>query len=89
MKTSTAAGAGLFVAPYVSNAKVPKQKSEKENVNIAFIGVGGRGRTHLKRVAITEGVNITAICDIDPLVISKSQKILRETGHPEAVVYSD
>jgi predicted dehydrogenase len=89
LKTATAAGAGLIVVPQISKAGVSKQKKKAGEVNIAFIGCGGRGRGHLKRAAQTEGVKITAFCDIDPEAIPKAQKILTETGHPEAEVYSN
>jgi hypothetical protein len=56
LKTATAAGAGLIMAPQISKAGVSKQKKKDGEVNIAFIGVGGRGRGHLHRAANTEGV---------------------------------
>lgn len=88
LKTTTAAGAGLFAAPYIAKAGLSK-KSKNGEVNIAFIGVGGRGRGHLKRAASTEGVKVTAFCDIDPEAVEKTQKILSDLGKPEAAVYSD
>ncbi len=89
LKTATAAGAGLIVAPQISKAGVSKQKKKDGEVNIAFIGCGGRGRGHLYRAAKTEGVTISAFCDIDPEAIPKAQKILTDNGHPEAEVYSN
>lgn len=88
LKTVGAAGAGIIVAPHIAKAGTISKKNPGE-VNIAFIGVGGRGRGHLKRAAITEGVKITAFCDIDPDAVEKTQKLLRELGKPEAAVYSD
>jgi len=89
IKTATAVGAGIIAAPNISNAGLTKSKQNKEEVNIAFIGVGGRGRGHVKRTAMTEGVQITAICDIDPDAIKKTQKLLKDQRKPEAEVYSD
>lgn len=89
IKTAAAVGAGMVITPHISASGVSAIKSIKDKVNIAFIGVGGRGRGHLKRAAITEGVNITAICDIDLDAIGKTQKVLKAQGHKEAVVYSD
>ncbi len=88
LKTFSAAGAGLVVAPHIAKAGSLSKKKEGE-VNIAFIGVGGRGRSHVRRSILTEGVKITAICDIDPEAISKTQKMLRDAGMPEAAVYSN
>ncbi|MBT6834906.1 MAG: Gfo/Idh/MocA family oxidoreductase, partial [Bacteroidetes bacterium] len=89
LKTATAAGAGMMIAPQISKASDSKQKQINGEVNIAFIGCGGRGRGHLKRAAMTEGVKITAFCDIDPEAVEKTQQVLKDQGHPEAEVYSD
>ena len=89
LKTATAAGAGLIVAPQISKAGVSKHKKKDGEVNIAFIGCGGRGRGHLYRAANTKDVKITAFCDIDPEAIPKAQKILTDNGHPKAEVYSN
>ena len=89
LKTASAAGAAAFLAPKISNATISEMKQNKSEVNIAFIGCGGRGRGHLKRAAMTEGVKITAFCDIDPEAVKKTQEVLKEQGHPEAEVYSD
>ena len=91
IKTAALAGAGLAVAPKIISAKPKiKFKRSKPNgkLNIAFIGVGGRGRSHLSNVANYKDVNITAICDIDPQAISESQKILRDFSRKEAAVYT-
>lgn len=89
LKTATAVGAGIIIAPQISKANASKQKQNKDEVNIAFIGLGGRGRGHLKRTAMTEGVKITAICDIDPEAVKKAQELLKKQGQPKAKVYSD
>ena len=89
LKTATAVGAAAFVAPQISSATISEMKQNKSEVNIAFIGCGGRGRGHLKRAAMTEGVKITAFCDINPEAVKRTQKVLKEQGHPEAEVYSD
>lgn len=89
LKTAGAAGAGIIVAPQISKAGVSKSKQKKDEVRIGFIGVGGRGRGHVKRSAMTAGVSIPAICDIDPEAIKRTQKLLKDEGFPEAEVYSD
>jgi len=90
LKKATMAGAGLAIAPQITNAKIKKEKKKKAGpVNIAFIGLGDRGYGHVLRTAKTEGVNITAICDINPEVVARTQKILTNHGKPEAAAYSD
>lgn len=73
LRTVSAVGAGIIVAPSISKASNSSKKKDGK-VNIAFIGVGGRGRGHVKRAAITEGVKITAFCDIDPEAVTKNPK---------------
>lgn len=91
IKTAAAAGAGIALAPNLISAspKVRFQRSKPNGkLNIAFIGVGGRGRSHLKNVANYDDVEITAICDVDPEAIPKAQKILRDHSRKEATVYT-
>lgn len=91
IKKITTAGAAMAIAPNIiaSNEKIRFQRSKPSgNLNIAFIGVGGRGRGHLRNVAKYKDINITAICDVDPKAISKSQEILRDHSRKEATVYT-
>ena len=91
IKTATVAGVGIGLTPNLISAKSNlKFKRSKPNgkLNIAFIGVGGRGRSHLKNVSYYEDVEITAICDVDPEAITKTQKILRDQSRKEATVYT-
>jgi len=49
---------------WVSRGGQAKELSPHEKLNLAVIGVGGRGRTNLDAVA-REGENIVALCDVD------------------------
>ena len=86
LKTSIIAGAGFSAMPGIVLGKATKKMSSK--VNIAFIGLGGRGIGHLIRAAKTENVEISAICDIDVARIEVAQKRLLEYGYPKATAYS-
>ena len=57
IKTSTIAGLGLAVTPMMSFGKAMKE----EKVRIGFIGVGGRGRSHLWNILNREDVIHAAI----------------------------
>ncbi len=89
LKTATAAGVGMIAAPQISKAGISNLSQNKSEVNIAFIGVGNRGRSHLKRTAATEGVKISAICDIDPEAVNLTKNLLKDSGLPEAELYTD
>jgi predicted dehydrogenase len=62
-------------------------KQEQKKVRIGFIGVGLRGRDHVRNTLLFPDVEINAICDIDPDAINQTQKMLREAGRKEAAVY--
>ena len=52
-----------------------------------MIGVGGRGRNHLRNLLQRDDVLVPAICDIDPEAIEKSQSMIRQAGQTPAAVY--
>ena len=92
LKTAAIAGLGLAVSPNLikSQDKIKFKRSKPSGkVNIAFIGVGGRGRSHVGLVSQRQDVEITAICDVDPEAIDKTQKLLRENNRKEAAVYTN
>lgn len=67
LKTSTAATAGLLLAPSgVWSA------TAKEKLNIALIGVGGRGKGFIKKIDQLNQ-NLVAICDADELRMQKAE----------------
>ncbi len=94
LKKITVAGAGMALAPNLISANETKEaigfKKKKNNgrINIAFIGVGGRGRGHVSLVSKYKNIDITAICDVDPKAIKATQKILRDHSRKEATVYT-
>ncbi len=59
----------------------PGQKAPSEKLNIAGIGVGGMGRSNLKKC---EAENIVALCDVDQGYAAKTFK-----DYPKAKVYRD
>ena len=62
IKSSAAAGAGFIIVPrHVLGG--PGYISPSDKLNIAMVGVGGRGRSHVKALKDTE--NIVAMCDVD------------------------
>ena len=59
-----------------------------ETVRVAFIGVGSRGTSAVRRYTFLEGVKIVALCDIVPEQLEKAQQLLQERGLPPAETYS-
>lgn len=96
--TGAAAGVGASAINRVASAftaqDVPAGKparfvrQPREKARIAFIGTGLRGQEHLRLTSMREDTIVPAICDIDPNAIAIAQKILRDSGRPEAEVYT-
>ncbi|OJV38068.1 MAG: acetylgalactosaminidase [Bacteroidales bacterium 36-12] len=79
--------------------EVPERPIEQENVlqlrcdpiptvRVAFIGLGMRGNEAVRRFMYLEGVEVTAICDINVNFIEKTQKLLAENGKPAALEFT-
>jgi len=60
-----------------------------ETVRVAFIGVGSRGTGAVRRYTFLEGVEIVALCDLEPKQLENAQLLLKEKGLPPADTYSD
>ena len=58
-----------------------------DTVRIAFVGVGGRGTSAVRRYTHLEGVKIVAFCDLDQERLDICQDILTQAGLPAADNY--
>ena len=76
------AAAFTIVPSHVLGAGGATPPSEK--LNIAFVGVGGRGGANLKETSDEEGVNVVALCDVD-----KDRLAQAATKFPDAKQYQD
>ena len=81
IKCSSIASLGLAMSPSLSVA-------QNDKVNIGFIGVGGRGRSHLRNLLLRKDINVSAICDIDPEANDKALKMISDAGYKKPTVYS-
>ena len=79
LKTGAAVGAGIAMSTATSFAK--KNKKGENKVRIAFIGVGLRGRNHLRNILLRDDVHIPAICDIDPGAVAEANKMIAKYNH--------
>src|SRR4051794_3805642 len=80
LKTTTAGGVGLWV---VGSGASVLGKAANEKVNVAIVGVGGRGRAHVEGIPKAGG-NIVALCDVDDNNLAAAAK-----EHPKAHRYND
>ena len=85
IKNTTAAGVSLSM---MSLPNIVKGLDDRK-ARMAFIGVGLRGRSHLRLALNRDDVTISSICDIDPEAIAKSQTMIKEAGIKEVPAYSN
>lgn len=83
IKSATAAGVGLAVAPF--NIIKPRNA---ETVRIGIIGVGSRGSGHLRGLLNRRDVEVPAVGDINEENANRAQKIARELGRDEPELYT-
>ncbi len=67
MRGVAGAGAAAWIGPAILHAQSPNEK-----LNLALVGVGGRGRAHLKDAM--EFGNVVALCDIDEQNLAAAAK---------------
>lgn len=81
-KTSLAAASSFFIVPRHVLGMGHIAPSDK--LNIAGIGVGGKGRSDLTSFAKSPHVNIVSLCDVDDRMTAESKK-----NFPKATFYKD
>ena len=65
-------------------AKAAKAYSANDKLNLAFVGVGGRGRSNLDTCAGTGSVNVVSICDVNGENLDRVAAL-----HPQAKRFVD
>ncbi len=85
IKNTTAVGVGLSM---MSVPNIVKGLDDRK-VRLAFIGVGLRGRSHLRLALNRDDVTVASICDIDTEAIAKSRAMIKEAGIKEVPAYSN
>ena len=59
-----------------------------ETVRIGFVGLGMRGGDAVERFTFVPGVEITALCDVDPSAVARSREVLATRAFPAAREYT-
>jgi predicted dehydrogenase len=88
LRTFPAVGAAFTIIPrYVLGG--PGYVAPSDKLNIACIGVGGKGRVDVEEVS---SQNIIALCDVDEIRANKSENKYNSSSyqrHPKAKKYTD
>jgi predicted dehydrogenase len=85
LKTASAAAAGLALAPTVLGQK---PSEEEKPLRVGCVGLGGRGSTLLQILLELKGVEVPAVCDIDPAAAERAQKRVASAGQKEPEAYT-
>lgn len=97
--TSFAEGVTRSNYKHAITTKVPKRAKGQQDVlelrcapietlRVAFIGLGMRGPGAVQRFAKMEGVQIVALCDLQPERVTSANRILEKAGLPKALEFS-
>ena len=87
IRTGTAAGLAASVplhllgSPFAGRGGAGKAR-------IGFIGVGSRGRSHLRNLLLREDVVVPAICDIDPEALRQARELIADHRQDPAAEYT-
>ncbi|WP_405513030.1 Gfo/Idh/MocA family protein [Spirosoma sp. KNUC1025] len=63
------------------------KKNTVSKVRLAFIGVGERGRSHVRQALLRPDVEVTAICDSSPEAIRLTKVMLEKAGRKAPATY--
>ena len=62
-------------------ASTTRLRGADDKVNVAVIGLGGRGQAHMSEYGKLPGARIVAVCDVNQAALERGQaKVKRETG---------
>jgi predicted dehydrogenase len=59
-----------------------------ETVRVGFVGVGHQGTSHVENFLKLDGVEIRAICDINPAMVERARALVTGAGRPAPADYS-
>jgi predicted dehydrogenase len=80
---AAAVAAGLMCLPDTSRAA-----NSETPVRIGCVGVGGRGTGLLRVLLAMQGVDVPAVCDINPAAASRAQRLVVKLGRKEPELYT-
>src|SRR5690606_25512550 len=88
LKLSTAALGGVAMTSAFSPLDVlAKNQRKKQTIRLGFVGIGGRGSYHLDTALGIEGVEVPAICDINPKNLYQAKRWVEESGQASPRLY--
>ncbi|RMF61830.1 MAG: twin-arginine translocation signal domain-containing protein, partial [Bacteroidetes bacterium] len=91
LKAGAVAGMGATVGgPRALGQAAPAvlRRRGGDVARLGFIGVGLRGREHLRLALQRDDVEVTALCDVDAGALAEARKLIEAAGRPLPPVYT-
>ena len=84
IKTSALASASLSLLPTLGRAQAvnARVRGANEDIRVAVVGFGGRGRDHIQGFSELPGVRLVALCDVDKSVLEREARKCADAGKP-------
>ncbi|HKW33795.1 MAG TPA: Gfo/Idh/MocA family oxidoreductase, partial [Candidatus Acidoferrum sp.] len=90
LKTSAKTGAGLAALGGITFISQPQRVfGANDRVQVAIIGLNGRGGDHIKGFSRLANAQIAALCDVDLRVLDKRLTQMDKQGLPKPKTYAD
>ena len=78
----------FFFATTAAVAAATRLKAD-DKVNVAVIGLGGRGRNHMTEYSRIAGARIVALCDVNQEALERGQAMVKKATGEEPKGYAD
>ena len=75
------------IAGKAEGASLEPPRDEADTIRLGFVGVGDRGSYHLDVALGIPGVEVPALCDIDPSYLHRAKRWVEEAGQPTPRLY--
>ena len=90
LKKSAKTGAGLAALGGITLITEPERVfGAGDRVQVAIIGLNGRGSDHMKELSRLANAQIAALCDVDSRVLDKRLVQMDKLGLPKPKTYAD
>lgn len=88
IQTTALAGASLAIpATEISAQPKPQPTGPKDKLNVAVLGSGLRGQSHIELLLDRDDCNVVAINDVDDVMIQATKDIFTQKGKPQPKVF--
>lgn len=82
LEGSAKTAAAATAATIMSSTADARSTSPNDKIGLGMIGVGGRGRSHLRAFGVRDDCQVVAVCDVNRQTLDKAQSWVKEnSGH--------